>query len=896
MPRDPKNLRKSYEIKIGKDRADKLSDDQIGLLSKFYNQLSDSEQSELDSRLLKGYNDTLLHQMADEFISEKEDTSTTVETEIPEEEEEEDEDILPDLDELLGEIKADESAQSSSALAIYEGIRSEDLVDKEVDERILNLLGLEDVFDIDYGTYLTLLKEKMVAARMIDSQLSTEESELLTDEFKSVKGKVGRFRIKKKTISVDGFPFKASQGTGTASAITPEKFLPSTDNEMSAVDDALNNKLDELLQLIKEDYKLEEKEAKDKKITAENLRRRKKESKLEDGNKANKFLAKAAKKAFAPFQSIFDKILKFLGFTALGFVFDKFYKWWTDPENQKKVELLGRFLKDWWPSLSAAALLFLTPLGGFVRGTIKLLRGLLPRLLTLIRANPLAATAVAGAGLFAAGAVVPMVAPQTVEDEADTQANKAAKEKGNEQAAADIRTQNENRNPLQQFGDFITGAGAEREEQAERLETGEEKRYGFFGEVTSESPKQVEEVEGRAQGGMIHKATPPTQGGIRKMIAPTQTVNIQKLSIPSAYQGGTVTSNSGQDITGAGVDTQLVAAQPGEMIMPVATVNKYGSDFFMNLIKSSGKTGEPKMNNSVTFASNGGMVKVNSVTTMANGGMVGGSSNSSITNTSNTSNINSNLLNKIINSSINNTNTSNNNSNINTANTNSNLLNKIINSSINNTNTSNNNSNINTANNTNSNLMNKIINSFVNNTSGSQSLANSIVNNPLTQLITNRTSTSESNNTNSNLMNKIINTVTGGSTVINNVNSEFPRMTGAGGVNKVTEGLVNFENDLEKIINYSQIAGNTTNNYDQSTNISTQPLNMSPRSLTAPVGTPVVSSETRMIVLPPTTTVAKKPDYPVKSGSDIPEFNIIAGSGGRGRVIAALGIADLVGA
>ena len=194
MPRDPKNLRKSYEIKIGKDRAAKLSDAQIGLLSKFYNQLSKSEQSDLDSKLLQGRDNTLLHEMADEFISEIEDTPSSVATESAET----DENILSDLDELLGEIKADESARSSSALATYEGIRQSDLVDKEVDERILRLLGLEEVFDIDYATYLTLLKESMVAARMTNSQIPTEESELLTNEFRTVKSKVGRFKIKKK--------------------------------------------------------------------------------------------------------------------------------------------------------------------------------------------------------------------------------------------------------------------------------------------------------------------------------------------------------------------------------------------------------------------------------------------------------------------------------------------------------------------------------------------------------------------------------------------------------------------------------------------------------------------------------------------------------------------------
>jgi hypothetical protein len=33
---------------------------------------------------------------------------------------------------------------------------------EEIDARVLRLIGLEDVFDLDYETYLTLLKEAMV--------------------------------------------------------------------------------------------------------------------------------------------------------------------------------------------------------------------------------------------------------------------------------------------------------------------------------------------------------------------------------------------------------------------------------------------------------------------------------------------------------------------------------------------------------------------------------------------------------------------------------------------------------------------------------------------------------------------------------------------------------------
>ncbi|NBW22709.1 MAG: hypothetical protein EBR82_83670, partial [Caulobacteraceae bacterium] len=78
-----------------------------------------------------------------------------------------------------------------------------DLVDEQIEERILRLLGLEYVFDIDYDTYASLLKEKLIAARMVKTQIPTEEAELLTNEYKKIRGKKGRFRVKK--ITADSF-------------------------------------------------------------------------------------------------------------------------------------------------------------------------------------------------------------------------------------------------------------------------------------------------------------------------------------------------------------------------------------------------------------------------------------------------------------------------------------------------------------------------------------------------------------------------------------------------------------------------------------------------------------------------------------------------------------------
>ena len=129
----------------------------------------------------------------------------------------------PNLDDLINSIR--EEASRESALAVYEGTRQEDLVDEEIDERILNLLGLDDTFDIDYKTYMTLLKERMASARMAKSQIPTEESEIITEEFRRVKRKTGRFKIKTKKISVQDFQ---------KSVVKPSKLLTGSAFEKSS--------------------------------------------------------------------------------------------------------------------------------------------------------------------------------------------------------------------------------------------------------------------------------------------------------------------------------------------------------------------------------------------------------------------------------------------------------------------------------------------------------------------------------------------------------------------------------------------------------------------------------------------------------------------------------------
>ena len=83
--------------------------------------------------------------------------------------------------------KASSAPKPTSSALVPVGTKGTDLVEEQIDERVLSILGLQDAFDFTYEEYLTLLKEKAVAARMTQQGMSTESVELITDELKRVK-------------------------------------------------------------------------------------------------------------------------------------------------------------------------------------------------------------------------------------------------------------------------------------------------------------------------------------------------------------------------------------------------------------------------------------------------------------------------------------------------------------------------------------------------------------------------------------------------------------------------------------------------------------------------------------------------------------------------------------
>ena len=570
--------------------------------------------------------------------------------------EQETEEEVPDgLDDLLGNIREESleepSAPPSSALAIYEGVGEDDIVEEEVDERILTLLKLDGVHDIDYATYLTLLKERMVAGRMADSSMPTEEIELLTDEFKRVKGKVGRFKLRKKRITAE------DMGTTGPVTVSDDQFflassavIPSKNVDAEQEDDSeILKKLDDILTSLRMEQKEEKKKTKSDKRDREEEKRRKREAKLEA--KKRKEFKNLITKVVAPVTSFLEKILNWIKYTFIGFIFNQALAWFNDPANQGKVEAIGGFLKAFWPAILAAAVLFLTPFGAFIRSTIKLLRWAVPKMLGIIKKHP---KLFAAAALFGAGALVPQLFPGTV----DAEEQKTAKAPGtNAEKIEALKKQKENLNPLQ----IIQGVGSEIDEQIKFLETGQSASYGMApagktipgGGKLNADLDEMPTIEGMSGGGEVGNVinnyglyngggliqntggkfnninTLSSEGTFNPLFGfsgggitlptvniPDMKTNISLMSGGGMLDvndirfsgGGGVTGDTGVDIKGAGADTQLVALQPGEVVMSKGAVNYWGANTLLGMNKAGGGTNVPKMAKNIQMAAGGGMV------------------------------------------------------------------------------------------------------------------------------------------------------------------------------------------------------------------------------------------------------------------------------------------------
>jgi hypothetical protein len=252
----------------------------------------------------------------------------------------------------------------------------------------------------------------------------------------------------------------------------------------------------------------------------------------------------------APFSNIWKKILNFIKFALIGVLFNTVMKWFGNPANNKKIEAIGRFFKDWWPALLTGAALFLTPLGALVAASVNLMAWAIPALLTSIAANPWAAA------ILATGATAAYLSTQ--KNETDKKVDESVEKKGKEQTVSDLKEEKASKNVFQRMGGFFTGEGQEREEQIQKVETGTQKRYGFFGELdrpatkfnkggtvpgtgnTDTVPAMLTPGEFVMSKGAVQQYGVDTLQGMNAAAGGTNIPQLKKVKVPHYQEGGSV--------------------------------------------------------------------------------------------------------------------------------------------------------------------------------------------------------------------------------------------------------------------------------------------------------------------------------------------------------------------
>ena len=421
--------------------------------------------------------------------------------------------------------------------------KGQNLVNEKIDERILRLLGLEDVFDIDYDTYKTLLKERLAAARMSGSKIPAEEDQLIQEEFKRVKRNTGRFKIKKKKITAGDIKKSRNTNAKKISAGSSFGLLP-PGKEEGPLDKILKS-LDNIIGLLKDQNLLL------KKQDELDRKRREKESRaqLEAGlEKGFKKAVDGAMKIIAPVKSVLQKIIDFFVAMFLGRALIKFLDWFGDPENKKKINAIGRFLKDNWPKLLALYLRFGTGLGKFVGGLTKVVFFGIRKLLQVVAQVAGAKTAARflggrGGKLVQAGLTV----------------------------AATV-------------GSTIALSGG-----IEKTFGGDQKTQGFSGGGQVKIPT--------FSGGGFNFKGMMAGAGMGSMFGPLG-------MLLGGALGGTGGFVSGEK----GVDKVPAMLSDGEFVMSRGAVAKYGVDTLESMNAAGGGTNRPKMMRGTTYAAGGGYI------------------------------------------------------------------------------------------------------------------------------------------------------------------------------------------------------------------------------------------------------------------------------------------------
>ena len=346
----------------------------------------------------------------------------------------------------------------------------------------------------------------------------------------------------------------------------PQSQLPSAEEEKEETEGlkGIREVLDEILGVLRLDFKGDRKEARDMQKEEEKNKRDKKEGKIEGGvKKSAALIGNSVKAMVKPFNSIWEKIINFLKFTLIGVLFNKTLSWFKDPENEKKAKRIGKFFNDWWPALAAAAALWLTPLGALLNGVVGLLTLIIPKLVLAIATNPYAALALVGTGLAVWGIT------------------SLAKNLGGDKEGENLaEAQNQSSAQLQDEG---MGAG-DAEVLSQSVTTGNVNRM-TQGDTNLRSNTDMLQLRNDPLGGGFNRFN---EGGLVQNYKGGGLINTYNnlTQLKNYKQGGFVSGP-------AGVDKVPARLTAGEFVMSKGAVQKFGINTLASMNASGGGTNVP---------------------------------------------------------------------------------------------------------------------------------------------------------------------------------------------------------------------------------------------------------------------------------------------------------------
>ena len=260
--------------------------------------------------------------------------------------------------------------------------------------KILLDLGIDpiDPFDPDNAedTYFAAVREGINVIETATKGRGDRRSEVLRKEFQ---GLLSRKRSKR-VVSVS--KLLAKKTIVPTNKIRPQALLPAggvgqqvgRDPVDPQAQDRIGNVLNDILEVLRKDLKLDKKETAQERKERLRQRRIQAEAKIEALKGGTGAAARAGLKVVdtlvAPFRGLWEKITTFLTFTLIGTLFNATLNWFGKKENREKITNLGRFFKDWWPTLLAGFLLFFTPLGGLVSTVTGIVTLALPKIAAVL--------------------------------------------------------------------------------------------------------------------------------------------------------------------------------------------------------------------------------------------------------------------------------------------------------------------------------------------------------------------------------------------------------------------------------------------------------------------------------------------------------------------------------